>query len=165
MVPQVHWHPACNFSKFWYASMNTSMGRAQQFAKIAIQQLVLSLVPLCYLNFGIGGPMLSAVAVLYMVLQVRTWAFLMHRMRLAYAHGLKSGDPFLDDVKKVYSCCNRPHLEGLLGWFTGQLCTPLCFAFRWLWRRPSDLEGFLPVTQVPHSRAVGRGDATHVCVS
>ena len=61
MVPQVSWHPAAAFSKFWFASMNTAMGRAQQFAKAALQQLVLSLVPVCYLNFGDVGLALSAL--------------------------------------------------------------------------------------------------------
>ena len=164
MVPQVHWHPAAQFSKFWYASMNTSMGRAQQFAKIAIQQLVLSLLPLCYLNFGAAGLALAAGTVLYMVMQVRTWSYLMHRMRLAYAHGLQSeqragpSHPFLDDVKAFSSCCKAPHLEGTWGWLTCQLVTPFCFAFRWLWRRPNDAEGFLPITQPALGRKAGRGN-------
>ena len=64
--------------------------------------------------------------------------------------------PFLDDVKSVCSCCKAPHLEGALGWLTCQLVTPVCFAFRWLWRPPADDEGFLPVTQPAVDTALGR---------
>ena len=55
MLPQVHWHPASRFSKFWFAALNTSMGHGQQFSKISLQQLVLALVPLCYLYYGLPG--------------------------------------------------------------------------------------------------------------
>ena len=138
MVPQVSWHPAAAFSKFWFASMNTAMGRAQQFAKVALQQLVLSLVPVCYLNFGDVGLALSAAAVVYMYLQVRTWGFLMQRMRDAYAEGVSRGSPVLDDVSSLPGCCIGPHSEGVLGWLSCQLVDSTCFSFRWLYdpRKP-----------------------------
>ena len=132
MVPQVSWHPADTFSKFWFASMNTAMGRAQQFAKVALQQLVLSLLPVCYLNFGTVGLVLSGASVVYMYLQVRTWGFLMQRMRDAYAEGVARGSPVLDDVSALPRCCGGPHAEGVLGWLTCQLIDSTCFSFRWL---------------------------------
>ena len=51
IVSQCTWHPAAEFSKFWYASLSTTMGQAQQFSKIALFQLTLALIPACYLNW------------------------------------------------------------------------------------------------------------------
>jgi hypothetical protein len=48
-VPQVDWHPAATFGLFWFASLNTTLGQSQQFAKAGIVQLVLALVPLSYM--------------------------------------------------------------------------------------------------------------------
>ena len=51
IVPQCTWHPAAEYSKFWYASLSTTMGQAQKFSKVALLQLVLVLIPACYLNW------------------------------------------------------------------------------------------------------------------
>lgn len=132
-VPQVHWHPAADFSKFWYAALNTSMGRSQQFTKVSIEQLVLSLIPMCYLNWGWPGLILSTVAVAYFALQLKTWAFLMQRMRNAYEQGVDHGRPILDDTSSLpMSCCGNAHTEGLIGMLTCQLISSTCFSFRWV---------------------------------
>eukprot|EP00937_MAST-01D_sp_MAST-1D-sp2_P006756 g6756.t1 len=134
-VPQVSWHPACHFSKYWFASLNTSMGRAQQFAKIALQQLVLSLLPLCYLNFGWVGLALAGASVIYMVLQLQTWRHLSQRMRDTYEASLDTAHhprPLVDDVRGLSPSQRNPHVEGLLGWLTCQLVSSGSFAFRWL---------------------------------
>ena len=89
----MHWHLAQNFSKFWFATLNTSMGHAQQFAKISIEQLVLSLVPLCYLYYGWAGLALAASSVGYFWMQLKTWGFLMGRMRTLYKQGSHARKP------------------------------------------------------------------------
>ena len=132
MVPQVHWHPAQNFSKFWFATLNTSMGHAQQFAKISIEQLVLSLVPLCYLYYGWAGLALATGSVGYFWMQLKTWGFLMGRMRTLYEQGYRAGKPVVNDVSDLpCSCCSRAHMGSLLGFLTGQLIGTAIFAFRW----------------------------------
>ena len=147
LLPQVYWHPAKHYSKFWYASLNTTLGHSQQFAKIAIEQLVLALMPLCYLNFGIIGLILAAISLIYLYLQLRTWKYLMGRMRAKYKQGLDGEKNILEELpthfiahdhcKLCVECwfpqyCRAPHVEGLLGWLTCQLLGTACFSFRWL---------------------------------
>jgi hypothetical protein len=155
MVPQVHWHPAANFSKFWFAAMNTSMGHAQQFAKISIEQLLLALVPLCYLNYGIAGLIISTVSLGYFHLQRKTYDYLMQRMRSAYQEGLDSGSPVMDDVSTLPRYFKKPHTEGLFGLLTGQLVSTTCFSLRWL-RAPNKTWVQVPVAQVQMPEQPGR---------
>ena len=131
-VPQVHWHPAAHMSKFWFASMNTTLGHAQQFAKIAVEQLVLSLVPLCYLNHGVPGLVLAAASVVYMRLQLWTWADLSQQMRTAYQQGIESGLPVAINVSDLPERSRMPYTEGLIGLVTCQLIGSACFATRWM---------------------------------
>ena len=131
-VPQVHWHPAAHMSKFWFASMNTTLGHAQQFAKIAVEQLVLSLVPLCYLNHGVAGLLLAAASVGYMRLQLWTWANLSQQMRTAYQQGIEGGRPVAINVSDVPEPSRMPYTEGLIGLVTCQLIGSTCFATRWM---------------------------------
>lgn len=133
MVPQVSWHPAAYYSKFLSATLNTTLGHSQQFSKIAIKQLVLALVPLCYLNFGVVGLILSVVSIIYMYFQLKTWEFLMKRMRKKYQDGLDNKCPEIDDVAGLpHQYCQYPHM-GDWGWVFCQLPGSICFMFRWLY--------------------------------
>jgi len=144
MVPQVHWHPAAHFSKFWFATINTSLGHSQQFAKISMEQLLLAIVPLCYLYHGQMGLALALFGMGYLYFQLRTWGFLMQRMRDAYDVGRADGLPVMEDASAA--CCPAPHTEGLLGLISCQLLGPACFSLRWIfdrrapWRRASLVE-------------------------
>ena len=131
MASQVHWHPAAHFSKFWFASMNTTMGHAQQFAKVSIQQLVPALVPLCYLNFGYSGLALALLSIVYLHLQIMTWKKLTGRMRETYKEAILTKTPVIDDVTEVFTCCKAPFMEGLLGLLALQLVHTWCFSLRW----------------------------------
>lgn len=108
------------------------MGHAQQFSKMAMQQLAMALVPLSYLQWGGGGLAVSSAALAYLFLQLRTWAGLMQDMRDAYAEALRVGGPVAADVSAL-PCggCRRAHAEGLWGWLTCQLASAWCFALRW----------------------------------
>lgn len=139
-VPQVHWHPAAHMSKFWFASMNTTLGHAQQFAKISIEQLVLSLLPLCYLHHGTMGLVLATASVGYLRLQLRTWAALSQQMRAAYQQGIESGLPVAVNVSDVPQSCRAPYTEGLMGLITCQLVGSACFATRWAHDRAGDAD-------------------------
>ena len=97
-----------------------------------MEQLVLALIPLCYLNFGVVGLILSVISLIYMYLQLKTWAFLMGRMRKKYQHGLDSNQPDIEDVDNLHQYCRAPHMEGLAGWLSCQLLGGACFAFRWM---------------------------------
>ena len=95
MVLQVHWHPAANF---WVpVHLQDHVTCPQQFAKISIEQLLLALVPLCYLDYGIAGLIISTVSLGYFHLQRKTYDYLMQRMRSAYQEGLDSGSPVMDE--------------------------------------------------------------------
>merc|ERR1712190_257552 len=106
------------------------MGHAQQFAKVSIERLVLSLVPLCYLNYGLMGFWLAVGAAIYMRLQIKTFGVLSQRMRNAYDEGFASGRPVIDDVNDVPSSCRAPHTEGMIGLLTAQLFGTVAFALR-----------------------------------
>ena len=131
MVPQVAWHPASHFSKFWFAALNTTNGISQQFAKVSMQQLWLSLLPLCYLNFGAPGLALSLSSVLYLQLQLKTWAHQMQRMRDGYTEGMASHMPLIDDISHVPFIMRGPHQPGVFGTITAQMLGTVAFAFRW----------------------------------
>jgi len=145
VVPQVGWHPAAHFSKFWFASINTVLGHSQQFSKIAIEQLVLALIPMCYLNFGVVGLILSVLSIVYMFLQLKTWAFLMNRMRTKYQDGIQNESPEIEDVTNLpHQYCRAPHMEGLAGWFTCQFLGTACFSFRWMFPHKDKQGGVAP---------------------
>ena len=134
MLAQVYWHPAIHFSKFWFAAMNTTMGHAQQFAKIAMEQLVLALLPLSYLQFGYKGLALSTLAFVYFLTQLQNWAFLMQRMRSQYADSLSKDNevPGIVDVAGLHPYLRAPHEEGVLGMLFCQIPSSTIFSCRWL---------------------------------
>lgn len=129
-VAQVDWHPAANFGMFWFASLNTTLGQCQQFAKAGIVQLVLALVPLCYMHYGYFGLGASAAAVAYSYVQVLTWQKMSTLMREGYATGLSHGAPVVLDVADVPEACKRPFSADCASMATGQFVNTLGYAAR-----------------------------------
>ena len=86
IVSQCAWHPAAEYSKFWYASMNTTTGQGQKFSKIALQQLCLALIPASYLHWGYIGLTMAIVSIVYFQLQIETFVFLSQKMRDGVIH-------------------------------------------------------------------------------
>jgi hypothetical protein len=141
-VPQVYWHPARDFSKFWFASLNTSMGNSQQYAKVGMEQLVFALLPLCYIHYGAPGLQLCAASIAYLFFSLKTRGHLMQRMRSAYQEGVDRGTPVMDNTDSLpCPCCKYPYLEGLPGWLTCHILGPACFAFRWCYSPSGDWIG------------------------
>lgn len=129
-VAQVDWHPAASFGLFWFASLNTTLGQCQQFAKVGIVQLVLALIPLCYMHHGYFGLVASAAAVGYMYLQIGTWQSMSNLMREGYATGLSRGAPVVLDISDVPAAVGRPFTADPLSMATAQLANSFGYALR-----------------------------------
>jgi len=129
-VAQVDWHPAVSFGFFWFASLNTTMGQCQQFAKAGIVQLVLALVPLSYMQYGYFGLAASAFAMAYAYMQILTWQKMGGLMREGFKTGLSQGSPVVLDVADVPPVCKRPFSADLVSMATGQFGNTFGYAFR-----------------------------------
>ena len=129
-VAQVDWHPAANFGFFWFASLNTTLGQCQQFAKVGIVQLVLALVPLCYMHHGYVGLGASASAVAYGYMQILTWQKMGGLMREGYKTGLSHGEPVVLDVSAVPAALKNPFSAHWASMATGQFGTSFGYALR-----------------------------------
>ena len=129
-VAQVDWHPAATFGFFWFASLNTTLGQCQQFAKAGIVQLVLALVPMSYMQYGSLGLVASAAAMVYAYMQVLTWQKMGGLMREGYKTGMAHGSPVVLDVSDVPAACKQPYSAHWASMATGQLGNTLGYAFR-----------------------------------
>ena len=122
-------------------------------------------MPLCYLYHDVPGLVISSLSVGYMWMQMRTWGFLMARMRHAYAEGRRGGVPVVDDVSHLPGFVKHTHTEGLGGLLTGQLIGTLGTSMRWLappgsWRSAADglpLEHGAASSRASRSAANARG--------
>jgi hypothetical protein len=129
-VAQVDWHPAANFGFFWHASLNTTLGQCQQFAKVGVVQLVLALLPLCYMQFGYFGLGASTAALAYAYMQLLTWQKMGGLMREGYKAGLSHGAPVVLDVSDVPPALQTPFSAHWAHMATGQFGSSLGYAMR-----------------------------------
>jgi hypothetical protein len=72
-VAQAGWHPAAYYSNA-YTTHNMMLAmKAQDYAKISMQQLILAILPYCYLNHGRDGFIIAGVFEVYAMLQLKNF--------------------------------------------------------------------------------------------